>query len=102
MNVSGLKIDVSKATVQTTTSWRMPYISVTPITQMHVIEGPGNTPENELPARPHSDFSCGLLLNAGENAESQKPLGQIKQPSLNIPSSPEVHVGYDESIDCGK
>ncbi|MBW0516123.1 hypothetical protein O181_055838 [Austropuccinia psidii MF-1] len=46
MNVSGLKIDVENATSQTSSTWSIQNISITPIppnptnTQMHVSEGP--------------------------------------------------------------
>ncbi|MBW0491481.1 hypothetical protein O181_031196 [Austropuccinia psidii MF-1] len=46
MNVSGLNIDVRKVTSQTSSTWYIPNISLTPIppnstnTQMHVSEGP--------------------------------------------------------------
>ncbi|MBW0585850.1 hypothetical protein O181_125565 [Austropuccinia psidii MF-1] len=47
MNVSGLNINVGKANSQTSSTWSIPNISVTPIsanttnTQMHMSEGPG-------------------------------------------------------------
>ncbi|MBW0578350.1 hypothetical protein O181_118065 [Austropuccinia psidii MF-1] len=51
MNVLGLNIDVVNATSQTSSTWPIPNISVTPVppnptnTQMHVSEGPGSIPE---------------------------------------------------------
>ncbi|MBW0565699.1 hypothetical protein O181_105414 [Austropuccinia psidii MF-1] len=51
MNVSGLNIDVGNVTSQTSSTWSIPNISVTPIppnptnTQMHVSEGPESTPQ---------------------------------------------------------
>ncbi|MBW0495569.1 hypothetical protein O181_035284 [Austropuccinia psidii MF-1] len=49
INLSGLNIDVGNATSQTSSTWSIPNISVTPIppnpthTQMHVSEGSGST-----------------------------------------------------------
>ncbi|MBW0548102.1 hypothetical protein O181_087817 [Austropuccinia psidii MF-1] len=86
MNVSGLEIDVGNVTSQTSSTWSIPNISITPIpqnsthTQMHVSEGPGSTPEISSKANPQ-DF----LLNPGWNSvASQEPFGQSKQPTLNI------------------
>ncbi|MBW0535331.1 hypothetical protein O181_075046 [Austropuccinia psidii MF-1] len=51
MNVSGLNIDVGNPMAQTSSTWSIPNISVSPIppnptnTQMNVSEGPGSTPE---------------------------------------------------------
>ncbi|MBW0479470.1 hypothetical protein O181_019185 [Austropuccinia psidii MF-1] len=51
MNVSGLNIDVGEENFQTSSTWSIPNISVTPIppnptnTQMHVSEVPGSTHE---------------------------------------------------------
>ncbi|MBW0510042.1 hypothetical protein O181_049757 [Austropuccinia psidii MF-1] len=51
MNVSGLKIDVGNLMAQTSSTWSIANISVTPIppnpinTHMHVSEGPEGTPE---------------------------------------------------------
>ncbi|MBW0481832.1 hypothetical protein O181_021547 [Austropuccinia psidii MF-1] len=51
MNVSGLNIDVANAMGQTSSTWSIPNISITPIplnptdTQMHVSDRPGRTPE---------------------------------------------------------
>ncbi|MBW0481387.1 hypothetical protein O181_021102 [Austropuccinia psidii MF-1] len=62
MNVSGLNIDVGNATSQTSCTWSMPNICITPIppnptnTQMHVSEGPRGIPEISLEANPQSKF----------------------------------------------
>ncbi|MBW0478953.1 hypothetical protein O181_018668 [Austropuccinia psidii MF-1] len=105
MNVSGLKIDVGNAMAQTSSTWSIPNISLTPIppnptnTQMHVSERPGSTPEISSKANPQSKFPRELLLNPGQNpVASQDPFGQSKQPTLNIPSGSQVHVG-DEKIE---
>ncbi|MBW0559685.1 hypothetical protein O181_099400 [Austropuccinia psidii MF-1] len=58
MNVSGLNIDVGNAMAQTSSTWSIPNISVTPIppnptnTQTHVSEGPESTPEISSKANP--------------------------------------------------
>ncbi|MBW0576334.1 hypothetical protein O181_116049 [Austropuccinia psidii MF-1] len=50
MNVSGLNIDVGNPTAQTSSTWSIQNISLTPIppnptnTQMHVAEGEGRKP----------------------------------------------------------
>ncbi|MBW0477730.1 hypothetical protein O181_017445 [Austropuccinia psidii MF-1] len=50
LNISGLNIDVGNLNAQTSSTWSIPNISVTPIppnptnTQMHVSEGPRSTP----------------------------------------------------------
>ncbi|MBW0543831.1 hypothetical protein O181_083546 [Austropuccinia psidii MF-1] len=100
MNVSGLNIDVGKAMVQTMTSWTITNIYITPIapnkmnTQMRISEAPGSTPEGSLLANSHSNTSHDFLLNPGGNPmESQKPLGESKQPSLDIQLRSQVNVG---------
>ncbi|MBW0506475.1 hypothetical protein O181_046190 [Austropuccinia psidii MF-1] len=92
MNVSGLNIDVGNPKAQTSSTWSIPNISVTPIppnptnTQMHVSEGPGSTPEISSKANPQSKFPHEFLLNPVWNTvSSQDPFGQSKQPTLNIP-----------------
>ncbi|MBW0514617.1 hypothetical protein O181_054332 [Austropuccinia psidii MF-1] len=104
VNVSGLNIDVGKATSQTSSTWSIPNISVTPIppiptnTQIHVSEGPGSTPEISSKANPQ-DF----LLNPGQNTVvSQEPFGKSKQPTLNIASGSQVHLGYEKLVDGGQ
>ncbi|MBW0463821.1 hypothetical protein O181_003536 [Austropuccinia psidii MF-1] len=104
MNVSGLNIDVGNVTSHTSTTWSIPNISITPIplnptnTQMNVSEGPGSTPEISSKANPQ-DF----LLNPGGNPmASQEPFGQSKQPTLNIPSGSQVHVGHQKPVDGGQ
>ncbi|MBW0490747.1 hypothetical protein O181_030462 [Austropuccinia psidii MF-1] len=62
MNVSGLNIYVANVTSQTSSTWSIPNISVTPIppnptnTQMNVSEGPGTTPEISPKANPQSKY----------------------------------------------
>ncbi|MBW0581721.1 hypothetical protein O181_121436 [Austropuccinia psidii MF-1] len=106
MNVSGLNIDVGNVMAQTSSTWSIPNISVTPIppnptnTQMNVSEGPGSTPEISSKANPQSKFPHEFLLNPGWNAvTSQDPFGQSKQPNLNIPSGSQVHVGNERRVD---
>ncbi|MBW0484750.1 hypothetical protein O181_024465 [Austropuccinia psidii MF-1] len=99
MNVSGLNIDAGNPTTQTSSSWSIPNISVTPIppnpinTQMPVSEGPGSTPEISSKANTQSKFPHDFLLNPGWNPlTSQEPFGKNEQPTLNIPSGSQVHV----------
>ncbi|MBW0547232.1 hypothetical protein O181_086947 [Austropuccinia psidii MF-1] len=109
MNVSGLNIDVGNAMAQTSSTWSIPNISVTPIppnptnTQMHVSEGPGSSPEISSKANPQSKFSCEFLLNSGwDPVASQDPFGQSKQPTLNIASGSQVHVANEMWVDGGR
>ncbi|MBW0517197.1 hypothetical protein O181_056912 [Austropuccinia psidii MF-1] len=91
MNVSGHNIDLENLTAQTSRSWSIPNISVTPIpsnpthTQMNVSEGPGSTPEISSKAIPnqnfHMTFSC-ILVNAGN--ENRVDGGQQKGPLENV------------------
>ncbi|MBW0519166.1 hypothetical protein O181_058881 [Austropuccinia psidii MF-1] len=106
MNVSGLKIDVENPKAQTSSTWSISNISVTPIPpnptnkQMHVSEGPGSTPEISSKANPQLKFPCEFLLNPGQNpVASQDPFGQSKQTTLNIPSGSQVHVGDEKRVD---
>ncbi|MBW0578061.1 hypothetical protein O181_117776 [Austropuccinia psidii MF-1] len=106
MNVSGLNIDVGNLMAQTSSTWSIPNISVNPIppnptnTQMHVSEGPGSTPEISSKANPQLKFPREFLLNPGWNpVASQDPFGQSKQPTLNIPSGSQVHVGNEKQVD---
>ncbi|MBW0526461.1 hypothetical protein O181_066176 [Austropuccinia psidii MF-1] len=108
MNVSGLNIDVGKATSQTSSTWFIPNISVTPIppnptnTQMHVSEGPGSTPEISSKANPQSKYPQDFLLNPGWNpVASQEPFLQSKHLTLNILSGSQVHVGHENLVDGG-
>ncbi|MBW0525889.1 hypothetical protein O181_065604 [Austropuccinia psidii MF-1] len=103
MNVSGLNIDVGNATSQTSSTWSIHNISVTPITpnptdtQIHVPEGPGSTPEISSKANPQY-----FLLNPGQNpVESQEPFGSSKQPVLKIPTGSQLHVDYEKHVDGG-
>ncbi|MBW0514254.1 hypothetical protein O181_053969 [Austropuccinia psidii MF-1] len=109
MNVSGLKIDVGIAMAQTSSTWPIQNISVTPIppnptnTEMDVSEGPGSTPEISSNAKPRSKFPCYFLVNPGQNCvESQEPLKKSKQPYLNIPSGSQAHVGHEKRDDGGQ
>ncbi|MBW0486348.1 hypothetical protein O181_026063 [Austropuccinia psidii MF-1] len=58
MNVSSLTIDVGNTMAQTSSTWSIPNISVTPIPpnptnkQMHGSEGPESTPEISSKANP--------------------------------------------------
>ncbi|MBW0469415.1 hypothetical protein O181_009130 [Austropuccinia psidii MF-1] len=109
MNVSGFNIDVGNRRAQTSSTWSIPNISVAPIppnptnTQMDVSEGPVSTPEISSKANPQSKFPCEFLLNPGRNpVASQDPFGRSKQPTLNIPSGSQVHVGNEKGFDGGK
>ncbi|MBW0552338.1 hypothetical protein O181_092053 [Austropuccinia psidii MF-1] len=65
---------------------------------MHVSEGPGSTPVISPKANPQ-DF----LLNPGRNpVASQEPFGQSKQPTLNISSGSQIHVGHEDPVDGGR
>ncbi|MBW0545022.1 hypothetical protein O181_084737 [Austropuccinia psidii MF-1] len=108
MNVAGLNIDGGNVMAQTSSTWSIPNISVTPTppnptnTQMHVSEGPGSTPEISSKANPQSKFPCEFLPNPGRNPVAfQDPSGQSKQPTLNIPSGSQVHVGNEKQVDGG-
>ncbi|MBW0528934.1 hypothetical protein O181_068649 [Austropuccinia psidii MF-1] len=108
INVSGLNIDFGNTTAKPSFTWTIPNISVTPILldatnmQMHVSEGPGSTPEISLKANQKSKFACDFLFNPGWNhVESQEPFEKSKQPSLNIPSGSQVHVGHGKEVDFG-
>ncbi|MBW0520695.1 hypothetical protein O181_060410 [Austropuccinia psidii MF-1] len=101
MNVSGLNIDVGNATSQTSSTWSIPNISITPIppsptnTQINLSEGPGSTPEISSKANPQSKFPQDFLLNPGRNpVASQEPFGKSKQPTLKIPTGSQLHVGH--------
>ncbi|MBW0469885.1 hypothetical protein O181_009600 [Austropuccinia psidii MF-1] len=104
MHVSGLNIDVGNATVQTSRTWSIPNISITPIplnptnTQMHVSEGTAGTPEVSSKDNPQSKFQCDFLLNP---VESQEPFGQRKQPFPNVPLGSQGHVGHEKWVDVG-
>ncbi|MBW0462660.1 hypothetical protein O181_002375 [Austropuccinia psidii MF-1] len=107
-NVSGLNIVVGISMAQTSSTWSIQNISITPIppnttnTQMHVPDGPGSTPEIYSKANPHSKFPCDFFLNPGQNpAVSQQPFVQSKQPTLNIPSGSQAHVGQEKRVDGG-
>ncbi|MBW0557306.1 hypothetical protein O181_097021 [Austropuccinia psidii MF-1] len=109
MNVSGLKIDFGNVMAQASSTWSIPNISITKIplnptnTQMHVSEGPESTPQISSKANPQSEFPCEFLLNPGRNpVASQDPFGQSKQPTLNVPTGSQVHVGDEKWVDGGQ
>ncbi|MBW0550837.1 hypothetical protein O181_090552 [Austropuccinia psidii MF-1] len=109
MNVSDCNIDVGNLTAQNSSTWSIPNISITQIpqnptnTQMHVSEGPGSTPEISSKANPQSKFPCDFLLNPGPNpVVSQEPFVKSKQPTLNIPSVSQAHVGGEKPVDGGQ
>ncbi|MBW0542459.1 hypothetical protein O181_082174 [Austropuccinia psidii MF-1] len=109
MNVSGLNIDVGNPKAQTSITWSISNISITPIppnptnTKMHVSEGPVSTPEISSKANPQSKFPHEFLLNPGQNpVASQDPFGKSKQPTLNIPSGSQAHVGNEKRVDKGR
>ncbi|MBW0530456.1 hypothetical protein O181_070171 [Austropuccinia psidii MF-1] len=70
---------------------------------MHLSEGPEGTPQISSNPNPQSKFPREFLLNPGWNpVTSQEPFGQSKQPTPNIPSGCEVHVGNEKQVDGGK
>ncbi|MBW0490667.1 hypothetical protein O181_030382 [Austropuccinia psidii MF-1] len=70
---------------------------------MHVSEGPGSTCEISSKAHPQSKFPHDFLLNPGRNpTASQDPFGRSKQPTLNIPSGSQAHVGDEKPVDGGQ
>ncbi|MBW0558647.1 hypothetical protein O181_098362 [Austropuccinia psidii MF-1] len=85
MNVSGLNINVGNPKAQASSTWSIPNLSVTSI------------PPN--PTNTQMDF----LLNPGHNpVASDDPFGRSKQPTLNIPSGCQVHVGNENQVDGGR
>ncbi|MBW0588333.1 hypothetical protein O181_128048 [Austropuccinia psidii MF-1] len=65
--------------------------------------GPEGTPQISSNANPQSKFPCEFLLNPSRNpVASQDPFGQSKQPTLNIPSGSQVHVGDERCVDGGQ
>ncbi|MBW0545850.1 hypothetical protein O181_085565 [Austropuccinia psidii MF-1] len=102
-------MDVGNPKAPTSSTWSIPNISVTPIspnptnTQMHVSEGPEGTPQISSKGNPQSKFPREFLLNPGWNpVASHVPFGQSKQPTLNIPSGSQVHVGNEKRVDGGR
>ncbi|MBW0555309.1 hypothetical protein O181_095024 [Austropuccinia psidii MF-1] len=70
---------------------------------MHVSVGPEGTPQISSNANPQSKFPHEFLLNRGRNpVASQDPFGKSKQPTLNIPSGSQVHVGNEKTFDGGQ
>ncbi|MBW0554199.1 hypothetical protein O181_093914 [Austropuccinia psidii MF-1] len=101
MNVSGLKINVGNVMAQTSSTWSIPPNPTN--AQMHVSEGPGSTPKISSKANPQSKFPHEFLLNPGWNpVTSQDLFGRSKQPTLNIPSGSQVHVGNEKQVDGGQ
>ncbi|MBW0489869.1 hypothetical protein O181_029584 [Austropuccinia psidii MF-1] len=106
MNVSGIHIDVGNPRAQTSSTWSIPNISITPIppnpthTQMDVSEGQESTPQISSKSNPQAKFPHEFLLNPGQNpVASQDPFGRSKQPTLNIPSGSQAHVGNEKRVD---
>ncbi|MBW0472557.1 hypothetical protein O181_012272 [Austropuccinia psidii MF-1] len=84
----------------------IPNSSITPITpnatdkQILVSEGPGITPGISSNLNTQLNFSHDFLLNPGGNPiELQDSFGKSQQPSLNIPSGSQAHVGYEKQVD---
>ncbi|MBW0533787.1 hypothetical protein O181_073502 [Austropuccinia psidii MF-1] len=108
INGSGLNIDVGKETSQTSSTWSIPNISVTPIpphptnTKMHVSEAPGSTPEISSKANPQSKYPQDFLNPGWNPVASQEHFGRSKQQTLNIPSGSQVHVGHENLVDGGQ
>ncbi|MBW0570646.1 hypothetical protein O181_110361 [Austropuccinia psidii MF-1] len=109
MNVSSRNIDVGNQKAPTSSTWLIPNISNTPIplnptnTQMHVSEGPEGTPQMSSNANPQSKLARDFLLNPGWNpVASQDLFGRSKQPTLNITSGSQVHVGNEKRADSRK
>ncbi|MBW0520322.1 hypothetical protein O181_060037 [Austropuccinia psidii MF-1] len=109
MNLSGLKIGVGIPMAQTSRTWSIPNISITPLppnytnTTMHVSEGPGSTPEISSKANAQSNFPCNFLVNPGQNPiVSLEPFGLSEQPNLNIPSGFQAHVANNKWFDGGR
>ncbi|MBW0549402.1 hypothetical protein O181_089117 [Austropuccinia psidii MF-1] len=51
-------------------------------------------------ANPQSKFPREFLLDPGQNpVASQDPFGQSKQPTLNILSGSQAHVGNEKRVD---
>ncbi|MBW0558393.1 hypothetical protein O181_098108 [Austropuccinia psidii MF-1] len=73
MKFSGLSIDVGNVMAQTSSTWTIPNISVTPIppnstnTKMHVSEGPGAKLGITSKANKQSEFPYDFLFNPGQN-----------------------------------
>ncbi|MBW0579729.1 hypothetical protein O181_119444 [Austropuccinia psidii MF-1] len=70
---------------------------------MHVSEGPEGTPQISSNTNPQSKFPHEFLLNPVWNpVASQDPFAQSKQPTLNIPSGSQVHVGNEKRVNGGR
>ncbi|MBW0542751.1 hypothetical protein O181_082466 [Austropuccinia psidii MF-1] len=84
MNLSGLNSDVGIPKAQTSSSWVIPHISITPIppnptnTQMGVSKGPESTPQFSSKANPQLKFPCD---------EKRFDGGQQKRLLENVPQS---------------
>ncbi|MBW0533854.1 hypothetical protein O181_073569 [Austropuccinia psidii MF-1] len=80
MNVSGLNTDVGNPKAKTSRTQSIPNISVTPI--------PPNPTKTQMDVQnPVTSKDC---------------YGQSKQPTLNIPSGSQVHVGCEKQVDGGQ
>ncbi|MBW0493355.1 hypothetical protein O181_033070 [Austropuccinia psidii MF-1] len=92
MNLSGLTIDVGNVKAPTSSTWSIPNIS-----------GPGRTPEISSKANSQLKSPRELLLNPGwKPVPCQDPFGRSKQPTLNIPSGSQFHVGDEKQVDGGQ
>ncbi|MBW0490209.1 hypothetical protein O181_029924 [Austropuccinia psidii MF-1] len=70
---------------------------------MNVSEGPGSTPEISPKANPQSKYPRDFLLDPGWNpVGSKEPLGQSKQPTLNIPSVFQGYVCHEKLVNGGR
>ncbi|MBW0517828.1 hypothetical protein O181_057543 [Austropuccinia psidii MF-1] len=70
---------------------------------MHLSQGPEGTPQIPSNTNPQSKFAREFLFNPSKNpVASPNPFGQSKQPTLNIPSGSQVHVGDEWPVDGGQ
>ncbi|MBW0487227.1 hypothetical protein O181_026942 [Austropuccinia psidii MF-1] len=89
MSVSGLNIDAVNLTAQTSSTWSIPNISVTPIlgnptnAHMHVSEGPESTPGISSKANPQSKFP--YMTPKGKSVRSQGPIEDCDERYASLP-----------------
>ncbi|MBW0520015.1 hypothetical protein O181_059730 [Austropuccinia psidii MF-1] len=100
MNVSGLNIDVGNPTPPTSSTWSIPNILSLQFPQIPLIHKFMCLRGKEAHLKSHQRlihnqiFPHDFLLNPGWNPVAyQEPFGRSKQPTLNIPSGSQVHVG---------
>ncbi|MBW0485588.1 hypothetical protein O181_025303 [Austropuccinia psidii MF-1] len=104
MNVSGLKNDVGYATAQTSSTWSIPNISVTPIpinptnTQINVSEGPESTPQISSNANPQSEFPCGFLFNSEKVTECHHPYASKPRTAHSSSSREKIVDDEDKNM----